>query len=180
MSIMWAALPSEYRNCILRTSLRTARNFSPARKVLSITAPSETRLSLVRTNAGPLPGFTCWNSWTRKMTPSTSMWLPFLNWLVLMMAVQPFLEPNLNTVADREDDSRDEFVHGLRAKERARLRTTRKALTAEPGTSSSLCIIQAGIRRAKAHHDLASDAPERRPATSVDNAHPGPGIGDKR
>src|SRR4051794_30870251 len=89
MSIMCALVPSEYRNCIFRTSLRTARNFSPARKVLSMTAPSETRLSLVRTNAGPLPGFTCWNSWTRKMVPSTSMWLPFLNWLVLITLITP-------------------------------------------------------------------------------------------
>jgi hypothetical protein len=30
-----------------------------------------------------------------KTVPSTSMWLPFLNWLVLMMAVLPLLEPNL-------------------------------------------------------------------------------------
>src|SRR5437763_4440352 len=59
-----------------------ARNFSPARNVLSITAPSETRLSFVRTKAPPLPGLTCWNSTTRKIVPSTSMWLPFLNWLV--------------------------------------------------------------------------------------------------
>src|SRR3954469_11449033 len=61
------------------------RNFSPARKVLSITAPSAVRLSLVRTNAPPLPGFTCWNSTILKTVPSTSIWVPFLNWLVLIM-----------------------------------------------------------------------------------------------
>jgi len=62
----------------------TCRNFSPARKVLSITLPSLARRSLVRTNAPPLPGLTCWNSTILKITPSTSMWLPFLNWLVLI------------------------------------------------------------------------------------------------
>src|SRR5579875_3261510 len=67
-----------------RTSVRTERNFSPARNVLSITLPSEARRSLVRTNAAPLPGFTCWNSSTLKTVPSTSMWLPFFSWLVLI------------------------------------------------------------------------------------------------
>src|SRR5438552_2481622 len=47
-----------------------------------MTAPSEARRSFVRTNAPPLPGLTCWNSTTLKTVPSTSMWLPFLNWLV--------------------------------------------------------------------------------------------------
>ena len=41
-----------------------------------------TRFSFVRTNAPPLPGLTCWNSTTLKIVPSTSMWMPFLNWLV--------------------------------------------------------------------------------------------------
>jgi hypothetical protein len=56
------------------------------------------RRSFVRTNAAPLPGLTCWNSTTLKIVPSTSMWLPFLNWLVLMMVDQPFLEPNLDVL----------------------------------------------------------------------------------
>src|SRR4051794_22527717 len=79
-----ASVPSEYRNCILRASVRTARNFSPARNVRSMTLPSEARRSFVRTNAPPLPGLTCWNSTTLKIVPSTSMWLPFLNWFVLI------------------------------------------------------------------------------------------------
>src|SRR5438105_2567228 len=79
-----ASAPSRYRNCILRTSVRTGRNFSPARNVRSITAPSLTRRSLVRTNAPPLPGLTCWNSRILKMVPSTSMCVPLRNWLVLM------------------------------------------------------------------------------------------------
>src|SRR3954447_21880749 len=80
-----ASVPSEYRKLILRDSVRTGRNFSPARNVRSITAPSSARLSLVRTNAPPLPGFTCWNSTILKTVPSTSIWVPFLNWLVLII-----------------------------------------------------------------------------------------------
>src|SRR6201992_109984 len=81
----WASWPSAYRNCSRRTSVRTDRNFSPARKVLSITLPSDVRRSLVRTNAAPLPGLTCWNSRTLKTVPSTSMWWLFLSWLVLII-----------------------------------------------------------------------------------------------
>ncbi|MFI4985335.1 MAG: type II toxin-antitoxin system VapC family toxin [Solirubrobacterales bacterium] len=33
-----------------------------------------------------------------KTVPSTSMWFPFLNWLVLRMVDQPFLEPSFNVV----------------------------------------------------------------------------------
>src|SRR5215210_4124040 len=65
-----------------RVSVRIGRNFSPARKVLSMTAPSAWRRSFVRTKALPLPGFTCWNSTILKIVPSTSIWVPFLNWLV--------------------------------------------------------------------------------------------------
>ena len=68
-------------------SVRTGRNFSPARKVLSTTLPSSTRFSFVRTNAPPLPGLTCWKSMIRQIVPSTSMWAPFLNWLVLIIGV---------------------------------------------------------------------------------------------
>src|SRR6185312_14139641 len=85
----WASVPSAYRNCTLRASVRTARNFSPARKVLSITLPSAARRSFVRTNAPPLPGLTCWNSTILKIVPSTSMWLPFLNWLVEIVETSP-------------------------------------------------------------------------------------------
>jgi hypothetical protein len=72
----------------LRASVRTARNFSPARNVLSMTLPSDARRSRVRTNAPPLPGLTCWNSSTLKTVPSTSMWFPFLSWLVLITLTQ--------------------------------------------------------------------------------------------
>ena len=38
--------------------------FTPALNVRSTTAPVLTLRSFVRTNAPPLPGFTCWNSTT--------------------------------------------------------------------------------------------------------------------
>src|SRR4051812_2397348 len=84
-----ASVPSAYRNCILRASVWIGRNFSPARNVRSITAPSAARRSFVRTNAPPLPGLTCWNSMILKTVPSTSMWFPFLNWLVLITSSKP-------------------------------------------------------------------------------------------
>src|ERR1700759_168721 len=70
-----------------RTSVLTGRNFSPARNVRSMTAPSAARRSLVRTNAPPLPGLTCWNSTILKIVPSTSMCDPLRNWLVEIMPV---------------------------------------------------------------------------------------------
>ena len=42
--------------------------------------------AFVRTNAPPLPGFTCWNSPMRHTAPSSSMCMPFLNWLVLTVS----------------------------------------------------------------------------------------------
>src|SRR5215831_20185214 len=94
-----ASEPSAYRNCILRASVRTLRNFSPARNVRSITAPSEARRSFVRTNAPPLPGLTCWNSRILKIVPSTSMWLPALNWLVETMRRQSMPMDNAMVMA---------------------------------------------------------------------------------
>src|SRR5262245_52831521 len=58
-------------------------NFSPARNVRSTTAPESRFFTFVRTNAPPLPGFTCWNSTMRQTPPSISMCMPFLNWFVL-------------------------------------------------------------------------------------------------
>src|SRR4051794_39840268 len=55
-----------------------------------MTLPSVVRLSFVRTNAGPLPGLTCWNSTILKIVPSTSMWVPFLNWLVEIDLINPY------------------------------------------------------------------------------------------
>src|ERR1043165_5496733 len=63
-------------------SVNTRSNFSPARNVRSTTAPEPSDLSLVRTNAPPFPGFTCWNSTIRHVWPSSSMCIPLRNWLV--------------------------------------------------------------------------------------------------
>src|SRR5262249_5798552 len=57
-------------------SVNTRSNFSPARKVRSTTEPESIDFSLVRTNAPPLPGFTCWNSTMRQVWPSSSMCIP--------------------------------------------------------------------------------------------------------
>src|SRR5919198_3928129 len=78
------------------------RNFSPARNVRSITAPSLARRSFVRTNAPPLPGLTCWNSRILKIVPSTSMWLPFLNWLVEITASKASLSRRMSPLTDLE------------------------------------------------------------------------------
>src|SRR5215207_761754 len=43
-------------------------------------------LTFVRTNAPPLPGFTCWNSTIRQTSPSSWMCMPFLNWFVLTIS----------------------------------------------------------------------------------------------
>src|SRR5438132_12625466 len=67
-------------------SVRTRGNFSPARNVRSTTAPLSSPLSFVRTNAPPFPGLTCWNSTMRQTSPSSSMCIPFLNWLVLTVS----------------------------------------------------------------------------------------------
>ena len=68
---------------MLFVSVRMRGNFSPARNVRSTTAPESRPFSFVRTNAPPLPGLTCWNSTMRHTPPSSSMCMPFLNWLVL-------------------------------------------------------------------------------------------------
>src|SRR6266545_3321692 len=67
-------------------SVRTRANFSPARNVLSTTAPLPSALSFVRTKAPPLPGLTCWNSTIRQALPSSSICIPFLNWFVLTVS----------------------------------------------------------------------------------------------
>src|SRR4051812_31539032 len=59
--------------------------FSSARNVRSSTAPVRKFLSFVRTNAPPLPGFTCWNS-TTVMRPSGRLRvMPFFNSFVEML-----------------------------------------------------------------------------------------------
>src|ERR1700734_4246126 len=57
-------------------------SFSAARYVRSITAPLRRFLGLVRTNAPPLPGLTCWNSTTLKRPSGRSRLMPFFRSLV--------------------------------------------------------------------------------------------------
>ena len=52
---------------------------TPALNVFSATAPVLRLRSFVRTNAPPLPGFTCWNSMTWNSVPSSSRVMPFFN-----------------------------------------------------------------------------------------------------
>src|SRR6478752_9560198 len=74
--------PSLYRYCIVRLSTLLVSTLTPALKVLSTTLPDRTFLSLVRTNAGPLPGLTCWNSTTDHSWPSRLRTRPFFRSLV--------------------------------------------------------------------------------------------------
>src|SRR5690606_1249596 len=62
--------------------MTASETFSSARNVFSSTAPVRKFFSLVRTNAPPLPGFTCWNS-TTVMRPSGRLSaMPFFRSLV--------------------------------------------------------------------------------------------------
>src|SRR5436190_21941133 len=56
--------------------------FTPALNVRSSTASVFRFRSLVRTNAPPLPCFTCWNSTTWNRVPSWSRVIPLLRSLV--------------------------------------------------------------------------------------------------
>ena len=66
---------------ILAGDFRNGLTFEMDGQVMqvSITAPEITFLYLVRTNAAPLPGFTCWNSMTCRTLPCpSSKVIPFL------------------------------------------------------------------------------------------------------
>src|SRR6266480_6381188 len=75
--------PSAYRNCIVRLSTVAVSTLVPALNVLSTTLPDSTFFSVVRTNAPPFPGFTCWNSTTAHSWPSRFSTSPFFRSLVL-------------------------------------------------------------------------------------------------
>src|SRR4029077_14350890 len=82
--------------------------FSSPRNVRSSTAPPDTFLSLVRTNAPPLPGLTCWNS-TTVTRPSDGRFsaMPFLKSLDEMLKEQ--------SSGDSDDQVLGEAGEGLRA-----------------------------------------------------------------
>src|SRR6516165_9896555 len=73
---------SRYRYCISRRSTVATSTLTPALKVRSTTLPLRTFLSLVRTNAPPLPGLTCWNSTTLNRPSGRSRLMPFFKSLV--------------------------------------------------------------------------------------------------
>src|SRR5215469_5698924 len=75
--------PSRYRYCISRLSTLATSTLVPALKVRSTTLPDSTFFSLVRTNAPPLPGLTCWKSTTFQSWPSMLRVMPFLRSLVV-------------------------------------------------------------------------------------------------
>src|SRR5829696_2026601 len=79
--------PSLYRYCIVRLSTFAVSTLTPALNVLSTTLPDSTFFSLVRTNAGPLPGLTCWNSTMDHSCPSMFRTSPFLKSAVDATAV---------------------------------------------------------------------------------------------
>src|SRR5882757_84270 len=83
VSINTKSSPSLYRYCISRRSTLAVSTFTPALKVLSTTLPESTFFSFVRTNAGPLPGLTCWNSTTDQSTPSMLSTSPFFRSFVV-------------------------------------------------------------------------------------------------
>ena len=72
-----------YGNCMSRLSTVAVSTLVPALNVLSTTLPDSTFLSLVRTNAPPLPGLTCWNSTTDQSWPSSLSTMPFLRSFVV-------------------------------------------------------------------------------------------------
>src|SRR5499427_11095882 len=80
---------SRYRYCISRRSTVATSTLTPALKVRSTTLPDSTFLSLVRTNAPPLPGLTCWKSTTLQSWPSRFSVMPFLRSLVVATCVSP-------------------------------------------------------------------------------------------
>lgn len=74
-----------YENCISSLSTCASGKDSPAFHVLSSTEPVSRFFSLLRTNAGPLPGLTCRNSCTRHADPSISIVRPTLKSFVVPM-----------------------------------------------------------------------------------------------
>src|SRR6478736_1782418 len=81
------SVPSLYRYCMSRLSTFAVSTFRPALNVRSTTLPDRTFFSLVRTNAPPLPGLTCWNSMTVHSWPSILSTVPFFRSLVVATIV---------------------------------------------------------------------------------------------
>src|ERR1700752_4956892 len=111
------SLPSRYRNCMSRLSTLATSTLMPALKVLSTTLPDITFFSLVRTNAGPLPGFTCWNSTTFHSCPSRFSVMPFFRSFVVatdrLHALQDEQFPGRREVSHRSLRHRGQYPGSL-------------------------------------------------------------------
>src|SRR6266851_4110318 len=102
--------PSRYRYCISRRSTVATSTLTPALKVRSTTLPDRTFLSLVRTNAPPLPGLTCWKSTTLQSWPSRFSVMPFLRSLVVATCV---VSPGYGGPNSGFEDEQLPWGHGL-------------------------------------------------------------------
>src|SRR5579862_4644697 len=120
--------PSRYRYCISRLSTLATSTLVPALKVRSTTLPDSTFFSLVRTNAPPLPGLTCWNSTTPQSWPSMFSVMPFFRSLVVATVV---ISCGANRARPRPG-SQDEQVPGGRGEQ---LRRSRRACLSSTGAS---------------------------------------------
>src|SRR5216683_4331025 len=99
--------PSRYRYCISRLSTFATSTLTPALNVRSTTLPLITFFSLVRTNAPPLPGLTCWNSTTFQSWPSMLRVMPFLrSFVVATLVVSPACGRDRHVLASGGSDER--------------------------------------------------------------------------
>src|SRR5690625_4240722 len=83
-----------------RLSTLATSTLTPALNVLATVLPAGTLLSLVRTNAPPLPGLTCWNSTTDHNCPSIFSTMPFFMSLVVATR-RPFQLEEVSALAYR-------------------------------------------------------------------------------
>src|SRR5450830_1852684 len=90
-----------------RLSTVAVSTLRPALNVLSTTLPDRTFFSLVRTNAPPLPGLTCWNSMTVQSWPSILSTMPFLRSLVVATIAASCRVENLRAGAPRTGAAAD-------------------------------------------------------------------------
>src|SRR5450631_209570 len=88
------SVPSLYRYCIVRLSTVATSILRPALKVLSTTLPVSTCFNFVRTNAGPLPGLTCWNSTTFHSWLSSDSVMPFFRSFVVATDANSLIDWN--------------------------------------------------------------------------------------
>src|SRR5215475_8090923 len=79
-----------------RLSTLAVSTLVPALNVLSTTLPDSTFFSVVRTNAPPLPGLTCWNPTTDHSWPSRLSTIPFFRSFVVATGCVPSVQVSGN------------------------------------------------------------------------------------